>query len=228
ICDIQSVADGIVDNELTRFETVALRLLNPRIGTVSNPALLGSRTNAVLVIEDGDAYGTVAFSQPVYQADENGSSAIITVVRRGGFAGNISVDVSTMPVDPLSPGADYIPVNTTLTFLPGESSKTFAIPLLDEADPDGNKDVILTLSNPVRTTPATPNPAQLTIVDNESFNIPAGDLDTIFSASAAINGPVYTLALQPDDRILVAGDFTEINNVSRTSIGRLTHDANLD
>ncbi len=222
------VADGIVDDPSSRFETIGLRLLNPRVGTVSNPGLLGVRTNATLVIEDSDAYGTLAFSQSFYQADENGGAATVTIVRKNGLAGNVSADISLLPVDPLSPGVDYVPTGGTISFLPGESSKPFTIQLLDDAEPDGNKDLVLTLSNPVNASLGLPNPVTLTLIDNESFNLPAGELDTSFSTNAQANGPVYSIALQPDGRVLMAGDFTEVNHVLRTGVARLGNDGLLD
>src|SRR5207244_4364328 len=113
------VVDGVVDNDTTRFESVILRLFNPQVGTVASPNLLGSRTNATLLIEDADAYGTLAFNQSFYQADENGGSATISVIRRDGLAGNVSVQFTTTPTDPTSPGLDYVPTSGTLAFLPG-------------------------------------------------------------------------------------------------------------
>ncbi len=225
---IPLVADGIVDNDLTRFETVSLRLFNPRVGTVSTPALLGSRTNATLFIEDSDSYGTLAFNQSFYQADENGGVATVVVVRSGGVAGTVSVDLTVTPADPSSIGTDYIPTNGTLTFLPGEISKSFTIAVVDDAIGDGNKEIVLNLVNPVLAGVGTPNPVTLTLVDNESFNIAAGELDTSFDARASINGPVFALNLQQDGKVLAAGDFTEINEVLRIGVGRFNPDGSLD
>jgi uncharacterized delta-60 repeat protein len=51
-------------------------------------------------------------------------------------------------------------------------------------------------------------------------------LDTAFNPGA--NGVVYTLAVQPDDKILVGGDFTTLSGQTRNYIGRLNSDGSLD
>ncbi|HXG47945.1 MAG TPA: Calx-beta domain-containing protein, partial [Methylomirabilota bacterium] len=223
---IPLVTDGIVDG--APFETVNLRLLNPRLGMVSNTNLFGFRTNAVLQIQEVDSYGALSFSQPVYQADENGGSATITVVRRGGIAGTVSCNFGIQPYDPLSPGRDYINTNGTLVFLPGEISKSFTITLLDDTESDDNQGLILTLTNPTNAVLGTPGEATLTLVDNESYAIPAGELDPVFRADTQVNGPVLALGLQPDGRLLVAGEFTEVNNIGRRRVARLNTDGTLD
>jgi uncharacterized delta-60 repeat protein len=58
-----------------------------------------------------------------------------------------------------------------------------------------------------------------------------GTLDTTFPVAAAItsfNGPVYSLALQPDNRILTGGEFTNYNTISRSRIARLNNDGSLN
>lgn len=221
-------ADGVVDSDLTRFESVNIRLFNPIIGTAPNPTLLGNRTNAVLQIEDSDSYGTLSFNQSFYQADENGGTATVTVVRKGGIAGTVSVNISVTAVDPISPGLDFVPATSTLTLLPGETSASFSVTVLDDTQTDGNKDLILTISNPVNAILGTPNPVNLTIIDNESFAIPAGQNDLTFATNTIVNGPVYSLALQPEGRILMVGDFTEVNNVPRARVARLLPGGALD
>jgi uncharacterized delta-60 repeat protein/uncharacterized repeat protein (TIGR01451 family) len=215
------VADGIVDGA-TPFETVTLRLSNPIVGAVADPTLLGSRTNATLRIEEADAYGTLAFGQPVYQADENGGMATISVIRRNGVAGTISVQFN------VPPGTGYVPTSGTLTFLPGEIGKSFTVVLVDDTLRLGDNSVTLSLFNPVNAVLGTPNPATLIVVDNEFSNIPAGELDDSFSTNAVINGPVYALAMHPDGRIIAAGEFTEVNNVPRIGVARLTTGGLLD
>lgn len=54
----------------------------------------------------------------------------------------------------------------------------------------------------------------------------AGDVDAGFPASA--NGSVYGIAVQPDGKILLAGDFTGINGVSRSYLTRLNSEGGVD
>jgi uncharacterized delta-60 repeat protein len=56
-----------------------------------------------------------------------------------------------------------------------------------------------------------------------------GSLDHTFAnALAGPNGRVFCLAVQPDGRVLIGGQFTTVNGVSRGHIARLNADGSLD
>lgn len=57
---------------------------------------------------------------------------------------------------------------------------------------------------------------------------PDGWLDTTFNPGTGFNGDVYAIKMQADGKILVGGDFTEFNGVSRNLIARLNPDGTLD
>jgi uncharacterized delta-60 repeat protein len=58
---------------------------------------------------------------------------------------------------------------------------------------------------------------------------PDGSLDTSFQDSlVGANSGVYSIALQPDEKVLIAGDFTTVNGVRRNHIARLNSDGSLD
>ena len=60
----------------------------------------------------------------------------------------------------------------------------------------------------------------LTVMRNSIARLnPDGTLDTAFNPNA--NGPVYSIALQADGKILVGGDFTIIGGQKRNRIARL-------
>jgi len=52
-----------------------------------------------------------------------------------------------------------------------------------------------------------------------------GSLDSSFNVGAGTNGSVYTLAIQPDNRILVGGIFTRYNNIPKLAIVRLLNNS---
>ncbi len=64
-------------------------------------------------------------------------------------------------------GADYTATSGTLTFAPGETSKTFAVPILDDTSDEVVETLTITLSAPKGATLATPASATLTIVDDD-------------------------------------------------------------
>lgn len=208
--------------------TVNLRLRSPVVNLVTNNNVLGSVSNAVLTIQDNDAYGTVAFTRSVYNVNENGGPAIVTVQRTAGIAQSVTVNFAAAGGN-ASPGFDYTPTNGVLAFAPGEITKSFAVPIINNLFPDGNRFIGLILSN---ASPAAslgfPQTAQLNIIDDESFNEPAGSPDTALDANAGFNGDVFALALQTNGMILVAGDFTQANNIARNRLARLNPDGSID
>lgn len=60
---------------------------------------------------------------------------------------------------------DYATTIGTLNFAVNETSKSFAVPIIDDLYQEGPETINLTLSNPVGATLDTPNPAQVTITD---------------------------------------------------------------
>jgi uncharacterized delta-60 repeat protein len=57
---------------------------------------------------------------------------------------------------------------------------------------------------------------------------PNGVPDTTFKSSAGPNGKVNATVVQPDGKTLIAGEFTEINGVSRNGIARLKANGKVD
>ncbi|PYI82501.1 MAG: hypothetical protein DME26_17445, partial [Verrucomicrobia bacterium] len=55
-----------------------------------------------------------------------------------------------------------------------------------------------------------------------------GMLDINFRPGTGANGPVYAVAVQPDDKIVVGGAFTEMRGATRNGIARLTSEGSLD
>jgi uncharacterized delta-60 repeat protein len=55
-----------------------------------------------------------------------------------------------------------------------------------------------------------------------------GDVDTSFNPGTGTDNPVDALAVQPDGKIILGGQFTSYNGVSRNNIARLNDDGSLD
>src|SRR6185436_9386315 len=153
---------SLVDSLDEPNETVILTLSNPTGG-----ATLGTPNSATLTITDNDVGGTLKLSAATYSAGEAGGSATITVTRSGGSASGVTVHYAAGD-GTATAGSDYSSTSGTLTFAAGETTKTFAVPILNDPLGEGNETVNLTLSNPTGgATLATPNAAVMTIVDDE-------------------------------------------------------------
>lgn len=80
-------------------------------------------------------------------------------------------------------GSDYQYVSGTLTFDPGETSKTFNLVVLDDDIIESNEVVNLSLSSPVNATLGNPYQAVLTIYDNDSTDVRVSFRSAIYSVT---------------------------------------------
>jgi PKD repeat protein/N-acetylneuraminic acid mutarotase len=63
--------------------------------------------------------------------------------------------------------SDYTSTGGTLAFAPGDTSRTFAVPIINDTLDETNETVTLTLSNPTNADLGAPSTATLTIVDDD-------------------------------------------------------------
>ena len=111
----------------------------------------------------GDAVNAplIAFSATQYFVSEPASSAVITVTRNTG-AGSSTVVYAAVPGTAIA-GVDFTPVTAALTFVPGQTTASFSVPIIDSEGRLGQFTVDLQLSNPTGAGVGTPGSAVLTI-----------------------------------------------------------------
>jgi uncharacterized delta-60 repeat protein len=229
--NIPVIHDGIYTSNLT----VNISLTNGLAGGKASPNVLGlsSLTNSTLVITNVDFPGTVQFSSGVYSVKKSAGFALIPVIRTGGSAGTITVTNYTANGTALN-GVNYTGQTNVLVFTNGQVSQSFKVPITPGAT-NGLVTLNLGLTNAVvLNTPlpwnalGSPSGAVLNIIDTSSVNEPPGSPDTTYSPLAAFNQSVFALALQPNNQLLVGGDFTMANGVPRQRVARLNSDGTLD
>jgi hypothetical protein len=120
------------------------------------------------------------FSSAVYTVDEGSGSAAITVLLSSTSDRTVTVDYATSGGTATS-GSDYAPASGTLTFVPGTTSRTFTVSIVDDGVDETEEAVVLTLSNPVNAQLGAPYQATLTIVDDDEPPLPP---EARFSAAA--------------------------------------------
>ena len=105
--------------------------------------------NIVLHI-NGQAPGSVQFTEPSYDIDEDSGQIAIPVTRSGGSAGAVSVQVVTgSSSDTAVAGVDYTAVTQTLTWAAGDSStKDVLIPILNRHASGSSPTFTVSLDNP--------------------------------------------------------------------------------
>lgn len=119
--------------------------------------------------------GTLAFSSATYSVGEAGPTVTLTVNRTGGTDGAVNVDYAlsggTATGGASCGGAvDYVNAGGTVMFANGESSKTINVAICEDAVYEGDETFNATLSNATGgATIGSPNPATVTITDNETI-----------------------------------------------------------
>ncbi len=120
----------------------------------------------------GDQGATVQFASASYSVDENGGSATIALRRSGSAIGSVSVNYLTGG-GTATAGADYVAQAGALVFGPGETNKSFTVPILPDALVEGPETVMVTLGNPIGgANLGSQKTATLTIIDNTNSPAP--------------------------------------------------------
>jgi hypothetical protein len=158
---------------LVRWGTngLAFTTLTSNFGSSSVPSQI-YLVRSALVSDAEPIESTLQFSAATYSTFEgtNNNTVTITVARTGGIAGTVTVNYAT-DGGTATPGSDYTATSGTLTFAPGERTKTFTVAVTDDNlyEPGALETIGLTLSAPTGdgTVLGSLSTATLTIQDNE-------------------------------------------------------------
>ncbi len=189
-------------------------------------ALPGLWTNTIVKIADDDSFGKISFVTTNYLVGENEGHVTLIVRRVGGVAGDVSGSYRTQSGS-AKDGVDYVSVTNSFSLASGQLSTNIDIQILDDGVASTNKTFSVVLFGAVNATLGANVNATVTVIDRESYNLPPGQLDTAFTATGADNF-VYALGPQADGKLIVAGNFTTFNKVTRKLITRLKTDGQLD
>jgi glucose/arabinose dehydrogenase len=158
----------------------------------------------VVSLSDGVVYeifarpGTLQFDAAAGRWFEGKLSADVTVTRDGDTSGAVAVNYRTLddpaavPCDPAArkpdgtlypqglayARCDYATVTGTLSFAPGETSRTFTVPLVDDAHDEPDETFKVELFAPAGATLGAQSAHNVTIADNDAANAPNPILDS--------------------------------------------------
>jgi hypothetical protein len=127
------------------------RTVNLALNTPTGGSNIITPGSAVLTIIDNEATpsaatGSLVFSTTTYTVTEGAGTATVTVLRQRGNTGTVNVNYATS--DGTATGAaDYTPTSGTLTFAPGETSKSFSVPILKDTNTENEESINLSLSS---------------------------------------------------------------------------------
>ena len=128
----------------------------------------------------------VQFNSATFSANEGSLHADINLSRSGDTTSSATVSLTTsdsagtqncsVANGKASSRCDYTTTFGTVQFNAGESSKTFSIPIVDDAYVEGNETFTVSINNGVGTSLGAQTTATVTIIDNDS-NVGSNPLD---------------------------------------------------
>ena len=152
----------IVDDLLFESdETILISLFNPQNAAQREPS------QHTLTITENDARPSVAFETATAEGSENAGIAHLNVVLSNPSSETITVAYAAAGGTAQGGGVDYLLTPGTLTFAPGETTKTIAVSLVNDQVLDPNETVMVTLSDPQNATLGATATETLTITDND-------------------------------------------------------------
>ncbi len=203
----------LVDDALDEpDETVVLTLGAPTNATV------GANSTHTATISDDDSASTVSFALASSNSPEATTPADLTVNLALASAFTVTVDYAVNAAGTATAGGtDYTLAAGTLTFNPGETSKTISITIAEDALDEADETVIVDLSNPVNATLGATVQHTYTINDNDGS--PQVYFDAAASSSPESVTPVsLTVSLSALSGQTVTTNFA-VNGASSASGG---------
>jgi hypothetical protein len=160
------VSVDILDDPLYEYnETFLVTLSGPVNATLGDPEAVGTILN-------NDAPPQIEFEKDEYTIGEADATVTLTVTLSGLTELGATVQYETMDGSPpagASAGEDYVQDSGTLTFLPGESSKTIVIAILNDDLPEVTETFVVTLSGATASSLGSASSASVRIVDDEAY-----------------------------------------------------------
>jgi cytochrome oxidase Cu insertion factor (SCO1/SenC/PrrC family) len=193
--DYVSASDSLIfaDGELSQSFTVTIlddldyegdEIFAVSLSAVTGGAAIGVPASTVITISEDDSppsAGSLQFTGSRYSVAEDGAAIEITVSRVGGDFGAVTVGYSTSDISAKS-GSDYVLVSDTLSFADGQTSQSFFVPIIDDAEYEGDETFSVSLVNATGgAIISSPSNATVTITENDPVP-PAGSLQ--FSGSS--------------------------------------------
>jgi len=209
LSDYQPTSGQLTFNPGETTKTIAVSVVGDTLGETNETFFVNlsfstnsniSRFRGTGTILNDDT--SVQFSSPTYSINEGFVSVIFPVNRIGITSGSSTVQYATSDsagtatcsavTGNASANCDYASASGTLNFAPGETSKSFVVPLVDDGWLEGNESFMLTLSSPTGATLGSPASATVTIVDNDSAGtVPALFMESGTSRAVALNSVTF-------------------------------------
>ncbi len=170
------------------------------------------------------AAGNAQFSVSATQVHEDSGFLNLTVLRKGGSTGNLTVEFATADGTAIA-GQDYTSTSGTLTFSNGETSKSFPVQITDDATAEANETftVLIRNASSLEAVGAVPN-LSVIIEDSDSTPLLLLDVDSLLVEESSLGNNaeiLFTVRLPAPSLRNVSVDFAteNINAIGGASCG---------
>jgi glucose/arabinose dehydrogenase len=109
---------------------------------------------------------SMQFSATGYVVNENAGSVVVSVTRSGNTTQATTINYATSNGSATQP-SDYTSTSGSLQFAPGETVKTFIVPVINDALVEGNETINVNLSSPAGAVEGSPFATTITILDDD-------------------------------------------------------------
>jgi hypothetical protein len=156
----------------------------------------------------------VQFQSGSSNGSEATSPALITVTLSAVSGKTVTVNYATAD-GTAAAGADYTASGGTITFTPGQTSKTINVPVINDASPESNETFILSLSGPTNAGLGTPLTHTYTINNDDTAAVIRRSGQPYEESLYSLIGNAYSEAASGDDILMLASDFDESLDFNR-------------
>jgi hypothetical protein len=194
----KSIPVAIINDTLDEpNETIQLALSAPTNAT------LGAQTTHTYTINDNDAAPTVAFAVTTSSGSEGTTPANLVVNLSTASGQTITVNYAVTGGTATGGGVDYTLASGTLTFSPGQTSRTIPITIVNDTVVEVNETIQVTLSAPTNATLGTNTVHTYTINDNDTPTVTFSTASSSGLESASPANLVVTLSAASGQTVTV-------------------------
>jgi Ca2+-binding RTX toxin-like protein len=176
------------DTTVEANETLKVLLSTPVNGTLS------SASTGVITINNDDVLPTlsIAASKAIPEGNSGSSNAEVVVTLSAPYTENVTVSYATSD-GTATAGSDYTASTGSLSFAPGETSKTIKVPILGDTTIESDETFNIALSAPTNATLGNVNSSVVTISNDDlpllsiaDASVQEGNTGTTTNASATV------------------------------------------
>lgn len=183
---------------------------------------LGTPTNAYRQdsysyggIFDNDALPNLAIDESgVVEGNAGSKNGTFTVTLQPASPNTVTVNYGTSDGTATAGDADYTPTSGTLTFAPGQTSKTVTVPVLGDTKDENNEYFAMSLSSAVNAS-VLDGTGYVTIFDNDpsgSGSIISVNDATVVEGNSGTTNAVFSITVSPAPTAPVTVNYRTTNN----------------